>query len=110
LSSERRAYVGVPLDEEEAKEYAALMAFEDEEEDGEEEGGTSVLAPANLIQSYTALLNLGLLGDDFSKLDRLGLLRFVARCQNSDGSFVPFPAHPLRGLTARRGQVRTVPR
>ncbi|GAA5842543.1 hypothetical protein JCM11251_004900 [Rhodosporidiobolus azoricus] len=45
----------------------------------------------HVIQSYTALLILGLLDDDFSRLDRQGLLDFVGRCQNEDGSFSHHP-------------------
>jgi len=44
------------------------------------------LAPANVIQSYTALLSLAILGDGFERLDRAGLVAFVGRCQNADGS------------------------
>ncbi|SCV71182.1 BQ2448_2770 [Microbotryum intermedium] len=55
------------------------------------------LAPANLIQTYTAILILGILEDDFSRLDRKALLRFMARCQLEDGSFLQFPSCPEAG-------------
>ncbi|GAA5923177.1 hypothetical protein JCM1841_005916 [Sporobolomyces salmonicolor] len=51
----------------------------------------------NIIQSYTALLILALLADDFSRLDRRALLRFVTDCQNEDGSFSQFPGCPEPG-------------
>lgn len=47
--------------------------------------------PANVIQTYTALCVLGLLGDDYSRLDRTGLKRFLGGCQNEDGSWVLGP-------------------
>jgi geranylgeranyl transferase type-1 subunit beta len=68
------------------------MAFEDDDdEDGLSPSRPTAepetaLSPANIIQSYTALLILGILSDDYSRLDRASLLRFVARCQNNDGS------------------------
>jgi geranylgeranyl transferase type-1 subunit beta len=37
--------------------------------------------------TYTALLSLAMLRDDFSRLDRPGLLSFLRSCQKSDGSF-----------------------
>ncbi|POY71800.1 hypothetical protein BMF94_5161 [Rhodotorula taiwanensis] len=45
----------------------------------------------NVIQTYTAMLVLGLLGDDFERLDRAALKRFLRECQNQDGSFSLFP-------------------
>ncbi|GAA5907831.1 hypothetical protein JCM5296_005797 [Sporobolomyces johnsonii] len=51
----------------------------------------------NIIQSYTALLILALLADDFSRLDQRALLRFVGDCQNEDGSFSQFPGCPEPG-------------
>lgn len=56
-------------------------------EDGGHDGrGGSLLAPANVIQTYTAVLALAILGDGFERLDRAGLVQFVGRCQNADGS------------------------
>ncbi|KAM0787769.1 hypothetical protein ACM66B_003824 [Microbotryomycetes sp. NB124-2] len=49
------------------------------------------LVPANLIQSYAALLILGMLDDDFVQLNKAGLLRFVGSCQMTDGSFKQYP-------------------
>lgn len=45
----------------------------------------------HLIMTYAALLTLSILRDDFSRLDRPGLLRFLSACQRSDGSFSIFP-------------------
>lgn len=47
---------------------------------------TSESAP-QLIMTYTALLSLAMLRDDFSRLDRSGLISFLKACQNEDGSF-----------------------
>ena len=44
------------------------------------------LAPPNVIQTYTAILALAILGDGFQRLDRAGLVAFLGRCQNADGS------------------------
>lgn len=59
--------------------------------------------PANVIQTYTALCVLGLLGDDYSRLDRSGLKRFLGECQNEDGSWVP---HPLSEPSSLRDQMQ----
>ena len=42
--------------------------------------------PPHLPSTYTSLLALALLRDDFSRLNRMGLLSFVRSCQASDGS------------------------
>lgn len=39
--------------------------------------------------TYAAILSLAILRDDFSRLDKPGLRKFVASCQNADGSFSP---------------------
>lgn len=44
------------------------------------------LERANIIQSYTALLNLAILDDALDRLDRKGIIRFVGECQVEDGS------------------------
>ncbi|CEL62723.1 protein geranylgeranyltransferase type I, beta subunit [Rhizoctonia solani AG-1 IB] len=44
-------------------------------------------ASPSLIMTYAAVLSLAILRDDFSQLDKPALLRFVASCQNTDGSF-----------------------
>ncbi|KAI6129724.1 terpenoid cyclases protein prenyltransferase [Pisolithus croceorrhizus] len=44
-----------------------------------------------LIMTYTALLSLAILRDDFSRLDRPGLISFLKACQNEDGSFSSEP-------------------
>ncbi|KAK0222201.1 terpenoid cyclases/protein prenyltransferase alpha-alpha toroid [Armillaria fumosa] len=41
----------------------------------------------HVIMSYTALLSLAILRDDFAQLDRPGLIRFLKSCQRDDGSF-----------------------
>ncbi|KAF5360902.1 hypothetical protein D9756_004953 [Leucocoprinus leucothites] len=45
----------------------------------------------HLIMTYTALLALAILRDDFSKLDRSGLITFLRACQREDGSFMTTP-------------------
>lgn len=37
--------------------------------------------------TYTALLSLAILRDDFSKLERKGLIQFVKSCQREDGRY-----------------------
>jgi len=41
--------------------------------------------------TYTALLSLSILRDNFSRLDRPGLLKFLQACQKEDGSFFTEP-------------------
>lgn len=45
----------------------------------------SLQTSAHLAMTYTALLNLAILRDDFSRLNREGLIDFVASCQQPDG-------------------------
>ncbi|TFK93292.1 terpenoid cyclases/Protein prenyltransferase [Polyporus arcularius HHB13444] len=45
----------------------------------------------HLVMTYTALLCLAILRDDFSQLDRPGILRFLGACQREDGSFSALP-------------------
>ncbi|KAF9483403.1 terpenoid cyclases/Protein prenyltransferase [Pholiota conissans] len=45
----------------------------------------------HIIMTYTALLSLAILRDDFTKLDRPGLLTFLRACQREDGSFSTVP-------------------
>ncbi|KAJ7155455.1 terpenoid cyclases/protein prenyltransferase alpha-alpha toroid [Mycena crocata] len=47
----------------------------------------------HLVMTYTALLALAILRDDFSKLDRPGIVKFIGTCQRDDGSFTIFPRH-----------------
>ncbi|KAK7012247.1 terpenoid cyclases/Protein prenyltransferase [Favolaschia claudopus] len=47
----------------------------------------------HLVMTYTALLALAILRDDFSKLDRAGLVKFVRACQRDDGSFSIVPGN-----------------
>ncbi len=44
--------------------------------------------------TYTALLCLSMLRDDFFNLDRPGLLRLVRSCQQEDGRSSPFRSSP----------------
>ncbi|KIM43086.1 hypothetical protein M413DRAFT_443899 [Hebeloma cylindrosporum] len=45
----------------------------------------------HIIMTYTALISLAILRDDFSRLDREGLLQFISACQREDGSFSTVP-------------------
>ncbi|KAJ7180618.1 terpenoid cyclases/protein prenyltransferase alpha-alpha toroid [Mycena filopes] len=45
----------------------------------------------HLVMTYTALLTLAILRDDFASLDRAGLSAFVRACQRGDGSFSIVP-------------------
>ncbi|KAJ7252752.1 terpenoid cyclases/protein prenyltransferase alpha-alpha toroid [Mycena haematopus] len=47
----------------------------------------------HLVMTYTALLTLAILRDDFSKLDRAGLVKFVRACQRDNGSFSIVPGN-----------------
>lgn len=85
----------IPLTTKEEEEFARLMDFPDSDDDDRPAfqppsrtppSAETPLSPANVIQSYTAILCLAILDDDFSRLDRAGLIRFLARCQNDDGS------------------------
>jgi len=57
---------------------------------GTHETYTNYDAP-HIIMTYTALLSLSILRDDFSRLDRLGLINFIRACQRDDGSFSTVP-------------------
>ncbi|KAH9850205.1 terpenoid cyclases/Protein prenyltransferase [Lenzites betulinus] len=45
----------------------------------------------HLVMTYTALLSLSILRDDFGKLNRPGIIRFLNGCQRKDGSFSALP-------------------
>jgi len=45
----------------------------------------------HLIMTYTAILSLAILRDDFSQLDREGISKFIRSCQREDGSFASLP-------------------
>lgn len=45
----------------------------------------------HLVMTYTALISLSILRDDFGKLDRDGILRCLRAAQKEDGSFTPTP-------------------
>jgi len=49
---------------------------------------TSEHGAPHVIMTYTALLSLAILRDDFSKLDRPGLITLLRTCQQEDGRFV----------------------
>jgi len=44
-----------------------------------------------LIVTYTALLTLAILRDDFTRLDRAGIVQLLGACQREDGSFSTEP-------------------
>jgi geranylgeranyl transferase type-1 subunit beta len=45
----------------------------------------------HIIMTYAALSSLAILRDDFSRLDRSGILKFLRACQRKDGSFSTEP-------------------
>ncbi|KAF6755843.1 geranylgeranyltransferase type I [Ephemerocybe angulata] len=45
----------------------------------------------HIIMTYVALLILAMLRDDFSRLDRRGIVKFLGSCQRPDGSFTTVP-------------------
>ncbi|KDQ62075.1 hypothetical protein JAAARDRAFT_189449 [Jaapia argillacea MUCL 33604] len=45
----------------------------------------------HLIMTYTGMLSLAILRDNFDKLDRPGIIKFLRSCQRSDGSFSSIP-------------------
>jgi hypothetical protein len=45
----------------------------------------------HIIMTYTALISLSIIKDDFSRLDKLGLVKFLQSCQREDGSFSTVP-------------------
>ncbi|KAA1476832.1 terpenoid cyclases/Protein prenyltransferase [Dentipellis sp. KUC8613] len=45
----------------------------------------------NMIMTYTAIQSLSILRDDFARLDRPGIIRFIRSCQEQDGSFSTTP-------------------
>ncbi|TFK40478.1 terpenoid cyclases/protein prenyltransferase alpha-alpha toroid [Crucibulum laeve] len=45
----------------------------------------------HIIMTYTAFLSLSILRDDFSRLDRSGIITFLRACQREDGSFSTVP-------------------
>ncbi|THG98576.1 hypothetical protein EW145_g7401, partial [Phellinidium pouzarii] len=47
--------------------------------------------PSHLIMTYTALLSLAILRDDFARLDRRGLVGLLRATQQADGSFTAIP-------------------
>lgn len=49
--------------------------------------------PSNLTMTYTAILLLGLLRDNFTRLDMKGILQSVRDRQHPDGSFSPTPTN-----------------
>ena len=44
-----------------------------------------------MIVTYTALISLAVLRDDFTRLDRRGLVTFLRSSQREDGRFVLVP-------------------
>ncbi|KAF8636017.1 hypothetical protein AX15_000177 [Amanita polypyramis BW_CC] len=47
--------------------------------------------PPHMIMTYTAIVTLAILRDDFEKLDRPSLIIFLRSCQKEDGSFSTAP-------------------
>ena len=41
----------------------------------------------HLVHTYSALVSLKILGDDFSRIRRKALFKYIKECQNEDGSF-----------------------
>ncbi|KAI0373782.1 terpenoid cyclases/Protein prenyltransferase [Pilatotrama ljubarskyi] len=56
-----------------------------------EDCSTSDYETPHLVMTYTALLSLAILRDDFSNLDRAGIVGFLRACQRQDGSFSALP-------------------
>ncbi|KAL4403123.1 geranylgeranyl transferase type-1 subunit beta [Malassezia pachydermatis] len=50
--------------------------------------GSPTSSSAHIVMTYTALLCLSILRDDFARLDREGLRRHVHQLQKPDGSFL----------------------
>lgn len=61
-----------------------------------------------MIVTYTALVSLAILRDDFTRLDRRGLVTFLGSSQQEDGRFV-LPSIPLKfvGLTDYKVSLQT---
>lgn len=49
--------------------------------------------PSNLTMTYAAILLLGLLRDDFTRLDKPGILKSIRDRRHADGSFSPTPTN-----------------
>jgi geranylgeranyl transferase type-1 subunit beta len=63
----------------------------------------SSVAKSNLAMTYTALLNLAILRDDFARLDKAGILSHLHTLQHIDGRYVaiqPIPSSHTFSLTA----------
>ncbi|KAI0629999.1 terpenoid cyclases/Protein prenyltransferase [Trametes polyzona] len=56
-----------------------------------EDGELSEYDLPHLVMTYTALLSLAILRDDFSKLNRENIPHFLRSCQKEDGSFSALP-------------------
>ena len=50
----------------------------------------------HIIMTYVALLSLAILRDDFSKLERSGIIKLLQTCQREDGRFASFPDNHYR--------------
>ncbi|KAG6882126.1 hypothetical protein C0992_012665 [Termitomyces sp. T32_za158] len=62
----------------------------------------------HLIMTYTALLSLAIFRDDFSQLDRKGLLAFIRTCQRDDGRQVlSIPSPPSSIISSALVSVAT---
>jgi len=54
----------------------------------------------HMIMTYTGVLGLAILRDDFSRLDRGDLVKFIRACQGPDGSFSSVPRNGETDLRA----------
>ncbi|KAE8221233.1 hypothetical protein CF319_g5374 [Tilletia indica] len=52
--------------------------------------------PSHITMCYNALQTLAILRDDFARVDRASLKKFIASCQHVDGSFSPSPGQAER--------------
>ncbi|KAI0759362.1 terpenoid cyclases/Protein prenyltransferase [Trametes elegans] len=57
----------------------------------ESSGGLSDYDVPHLVMTYTALISLAILRDEFSNLDRSGIICLLRSCQKEDGSFSALP-------------------
>jgi len=82
--------ISTKLTEEERKEYIDWIY--DQQVDEEHGGGfcsspylPRSIAKSNLAMTYTAILNLAILRDDFSRLDKAAILSHIRSLQQADG-------------------------
>lgn len=71
--------------------------------------GSNSDSPAHLPSTYSALLCLGILKADFSRLNIEGLGGFLRGCREGDGSFAPGMKVPSRNMLGRAQRSRLTP-